>query len=69
MVVNIIFNFCYTRVLLYVKMLKETESEERIDFLSHFYNWCHFNTGTDPWDALATPMQSTHQLKKYKTEC
>ena len=29
-----------TRVLLYTKMLKETETEKHRQFLSHFYHWC-----------------------------
>ena len=31
--INIIVNYCYTRVLLYAEVLKETESEETIVFL------------------------------------
>ena len=30
MVVNLIRNYCFTRVLLYAKMLKETEAKETI---------------------------------------
>ena len=33
LVVNIIVNYCCTRVLLYAKMLKEAETEETIVFL------------------------------------
>ena len=31
--INIIANYCCTRVMLYAKMLKETETEEAIVFL------------------------------------
>ena len=27
--------------------VKETEIEETIHFLSHFYHWCHFNWGEE----------------------
>ena len=45
LVVYIIADYCCTRVLLYPKMLKETETEETLVFLSHFYNWWRFNWG------------------------
>ena len=31
------------RVMLLAKMLKETETEETIGFLSHFCHWRHFH--------------------------
>ena len=34
LVVNIIVNYYCTRVLLHTKMIKKTETEETIDFLS-----------------------------------
>ena len=45
LVVNAIVNYCWTRVLFYSKMLKETETEETIGFLSRFWHWWHFNWG------------------------
>ena len=38
-----IVNYYCTRVLLYAKMLKETENEETRCFLSNFCHWWHFN--------------------------
>ena len=38
-----IVNYCCTRVLLYAKMLKETENEETRFFLSNFCHWWHFD--------------------------
>ena len=41
---QIVVNYCFTCVLLlYAKMLKETDTEETIGFLSHFYNRWYFN--------------------------
>ena len=45
LVVNIIVNYCCTCVLLWPKMLKETETEETKPFLSHFYHLWHFDWG------------------------
>ena len=42
------------------KKLKETETEETIDFLSHFYHWWHFN-----WEMveLLTPHGYTYAIR------
>ena len=56
LVVNLIAKYCYTHVLLYVKMLKETETEETIPvhFFVAFLSLVSFQLeGTSP---LATPM-------------
>ena len=37
LVVNLIANYCWTRVLLYAKMLKKTETEETIGIFLNFY--------------------------------
>ena len=34
-----VVNYYYMRVLLYAKMLRQTETEETIGFLLHFYHW------------------------------
>ena len=39
MVANIGVNYCSTRVQLYMKRLKETETEKTIGFLPHFCHW------------------------------
>ena len=39
-------------MLIYMrKMLKETETEETIDFSPHFYHWRHFN-----WEQAFCPL-------------
>ena len=45
LVVNIIGNYCCTRVLFHAKMLKDTENEETRLFCHMFYNWWHFDWG------------------------
>ena len=40
-----IVKYCYTRVLLHAKMLKETENEKNKAFLSNFCHWWHFDWG------------------------
>ena len=37
LLITIVPEYCYTRVLLYAKMLNETEKEETRFFLSHFF--------------------------------
>ena len=52
--INIIVNYCYTRVLLNAKMLKETETEETIRFFVTVLSLVVFQwRGAGP---LATPM-------------
>ena len=48
MVINIIVCYCYTRERYTRKMLNETETEETIGFLTHFYHWWSFNWGKGP---------------------
>ena len=58
--INIIVNYCCTRVLLYAKMLTETETEETIVFFVTFLSLVAFQLGRGgqaPWAPLATPMQ------------
>ena len=38
MVINIIFNYCCTRVL-YAKILKKSKTDETVRFFSHFCHW------------------------------
>ena len=40
---QIVVNYCFTRVLLYAKMLRETETEETIGFYVTVYHCWHFN--------------------------
>ena len=57
--INIIVYYCCTRVLLYVKMLKETETEERMVFFVTFLSLIAFQLGeggAGPWALLAMPM-------------
>ena len=55
LVVNIIVNYCCTRVLLYAKMLKETETEETRIFC-HLSIISDISIGGCSWAPLATPM-------------
>ena len=63
--ITIIVNYCCTRVLRYAMMLKETETEETIRFLSHFYHWWHLNWGggggpsMPPWLRLCVACQAS----------
>ena len=61
--VNIIVNYCCAR-----NMLKEIETEQRIDFFVTFCCWWHFNWGA-PCSPLppATPMVGRWQFE-YKTK-
>ena len=43
--INIIINYCCTRVLFYAKMLKETETEETIVFFVIFLSLVAFQLG------------------------
>ena len=45
MVVNIIVNYCFTRTLLYAKMLKEIETEEALGFFVIFLSLVAFQWG------------------------
>ena len=49
--INIIVDYCCTRVLLYAKMLKETETEETIVFFVTFFSLVAFQLGggAGPW--------------------
>ena len=42
---QIVVNYCYTRVLLYVKMLREIETEETIGFFVTFLSLVVFQLG------------------------
>ena len=49
---NTIVNYCSTGVLLYAKMLKETEAEETTVFFMTFLSWVAFQLGGPlgpPW--------------------
>ena len=45
LVVNIIVNYCCTRVCCTRKRLKETETEDTTSFLSQFYGWWAYQLG------------------------
>ena len=56
--INIIVNYCCTRVLLYTEMLQKTETEETILFFVTFLSLVAFQLGGGgpPRPPLATPM-------------
>ena len=56
MVVNIIAKYCYTCVLLYAKMLKETKTKETIDVFVTFLSLMSFQLRRRGQGPLATPM-------------
>ena len=64
LIVNIIVNYCCTRVLLYAKMLKKTADTKL--FLLHIYHWWHLDLGERPGPVpplhLATLMTTTQFL-------
>ena len=48
-IVIIIVSYCYTRVLLYTKIVKETETEETIDFFNSIQLGGGLNCGLSLW--------------------
>ena len=52
----IVVSYCFTRVLLYAKMLRETETEETIGFFVAFLSLVAFQLEVErgPWAPLAT---------------
>ena len=58
LIVNIIVDYRYKRVLLYTKMLKETETEKTIGFLVTFLSLVAFQLG----GLLATPVITTYSF-------
>ena len=60
---NIIVGYSCTRVLLYAKMLKETETEETIVFFVTFLSLValQLGRGGGPSPPLATPMTIAHK--------
>ena len=51
--INIIVNYCCTSVLLYAKMLIETETEKTIVYFVTFLSWVAFQLGGNTGYAYA----------------
>ena len=66
--INIIVNYCCTRVLLYAKMLKEIETKETIVFFVTFLSLVVFQLGGGgpvpllAMPTLCTPGQNLHRF-------
>ena len=58
---NTIVNYCCTGVLLYGKMLKESEAEETTVFFVTFLSWVAFQLG-GPWAPPPPPPGYAYDL-------
>ena len=68
MVVTIIVNYCFKRLLLYAKMLKETKTKETTCFFVTFLSLVAFQLrgGPGPLTSLPLPMaKPMHKIMHY----